>query len=106
MYAVIQKYQFDLKASEEINRQIQEGLVRVLDKAPGFVAYYWLDTGEGTGSSLSVFEDKAEAEKSVRLTAAFMRHSLDKLVGEPEITQGEVRAHAQLQLPVSNRSWW
>jgi hypothetical protein len=36
MYAVIQQYQFDPKASEEINRQIQEGLVRVLDKAPGF----------------------------------------------------------------------
>lgn len=106
MYAVIQQYQFDLKASEEINRQVQEGLVRVLDKAPGFVAYYWLDTGEGAGSSLSVFEDKAGAEKSVRLTAAFMRRYLGKLVGEPDITQGEVRVHTQLALPVGNRPWW
>jgi Antibiotic biosynthesis monooxygenase len=106
MYAVIQQYQFDPKASEEINRQVQEGLVRVLDKAPGFVAYYWLDTGEGTGSSTSVFEDKAGAEKSVRLSAAFMRQSLASLVGQPEITPGEVRAHARLELPAGYPPLW
>ena len=72
MYAVSQRYQFDPKASGEISRHLQEGLVRVLNEAPGFVAYYWLDTGEGVGSSLSVFEDKAGAEWSVRLTAAFV----------------------------------
>jgi hypothetical protein len=106
MYAVIQQYQFDPKASEEINRQVQEGLVCILDKAPGFVAYYWLNTGEGVGSSLSVFEDKAGAEKSVRLTAAFVRQNLASLVGQPEITQGEVRAHAQLALPVRYPALW
>jgi hypothetical protein len=26
---------------------------------PGFVAYYWIDAGEGLMASLSVFEDKA-----------------------------------------------
>jgi hypothetical protein len=106
MYAVIQQYQFDPKASQENNRQVQEGLVCVLDKAPGFVAYYWLNTGEGVGSSLSVFEDKAGAEKSVRLTAAFVRQNLASLVGQPEITQGEVRAHAQLALPVRYPALW
>lgn len=106
MYAVIQQYQFDLKASEEINQQVREGLVRVLDRVPGFVAFYWLDTGEGAGSSLSVFEDKAGTEKSVRLTAAFMRHYLDRRVGQPKITQGKVRAHLQLELPVGHRPLW
>ncbi|MBI1881375.1 MAG: hypothetical protein HYR94_24615 [Chloroflexi bacterium] len=103
---MIQRYQFDPKSSEEINRQVQEGLVRVLHKAPGFVAYYWLDTGEGASASLSVFEDKAGAEKSVRLAASFVRQYLAMLVGQSEITQGEVQAHARLELPVGYPPLW
>ena len=106
MYAVIQRYQFEPKASGEIGRHLQEGLVRVLNEASGFVAYYWLDTGEGVGSSLSVFEDKAGAEQSVRLTAAFAGRHLARLVGSPEITHGEVYAHARLDLPVSYPPLW
>lgn len=106
MYAVIQRYQFEPKASGEIGRHLQEGLVRVLNEAPGFVAYYWLDTGEGVGSSLSVFEDKAGAEWAVRLTAAFVGRHLARLVGPPEITHGEVYAHAQLDLPVGYPPLW
>lgn len=93
MYAVMQRYHFDPKASEEINRHIQEGVVRLIQKAPGFVAYYWLDTGEGAGVSLSVFEDKAGAEEAVRLAASYGQKQLAALLGRPSITQGEVRTH-------------
>ena len=94
MYAVIHRYQFDPKESEEINRQVQEGFVPIIRTASGFVAYYWLDTGEGAGASLSVFEDKAGAEESVRLAADYVQKHLAALLGKPSITQGEVRAHA------------
>ena len=94
MYAVIRRYGFDPKSSAEINRRVQEGFTPLIRKTPGFVAYYWLDTGAGVGTSLSVFQDKAGAEESVRLAADWVQKNLAGLLGKPEITEGEVRAHA------------
>ena len=94
MHAVVRRYQFDSKSSAEVDRRIQESFVPLIRKAPGFVAYYWLDTGAGVGVSLSVFQDKAGAEESVRLAADFVKESLAGLLGKPDVTQGEVRAHA------------
>ena len=92
MYAVIRKYTFDPKSGEEINTKIKEGFVPLLKQAPGFVAYYWLDTGAGTGASMSVFNDKAGAEESVRLAADFVKANLANLLSKPEITEGVVTA--------------
>jgi hypothetical protein len=94
MYAVTRRYQFDPNESEEINRQVQEGLVPLIRTVSGFVAYYWLDTGEGAGTSLTVFENKVGAEESVRLTADYEQKQLAPLSGKPSIIRGEVRAHA------------
>lgn len=94
MYAVIRRYQFDPSASEEINRQVSATLVPIIQDVPGFVAYYWLNTGAGEGASLGAFQDRAGAEESVRRAAAFVQQHLASLVGEPEIIEGEVQAHA------------
>ena len=56
MYAVIRRYQFDPSAGDEVDRQVREILVPRLKAMPGFVTYYWLNTG--AGASLSVFENK------------------------------------------------
>ena len=95
MHAVIRHYRFDPSNSADINHQVREGFVPRLRETPGFVAYYWLDTGEGEGASVSVFEDKAGAEESVRLAADYVAEKLSALLGKPEITQGEVQAHAE-----------
>jgi len=62
--AVIRRYRFDPTSSPEIRRQITQGFLPLLRQTPGFVAYYWLDTGDGVGASLSVFESQAGAEES------------------------------------------
>jgi hypothetical protein len=60
----------------------------------GFVRYYWLDTGEGEGASLGVFEDKAGADESVQLAADYVREHLSKLLTQkPEIIEGPIKAH-------------
>jgi hypothetical protein len=42
-----------------------------------------------------VFQDKAGAEESVRIAANFVReHLAGMTMSSPEITQGEVQAHA------------
>lgn len=94
MYAVIRRYQYDPSSSDEIARHVNEGFMPLLRQSPGFVAYYWLDTGEGVGASLSVFGDQAGADESVRLAADYVKQHLAALLGTPEITKGEVRAHS------------
>ena len=94
MFAVIRHYHFDAKKGAEVDRQIREGFVPLLKKAKGFVRYYWLDTGEGEGASISVFRDKAGADESVRLAAQFVRDHMSKLLTQkPEVIEGPVKAH-------------
>jgi hypothetical protein len=95
MYAVIRQYQFDPSASEELDRKIRETLVPLLKDAPGFLTYYWLNTGEGSGASLSVFQSREGAEESVRAAANFTQQHLSGLtMSKPEILEGEVQAQA------------
>jgi quinol monooxygenase YgiN len=94
MFAVIRHYHFDAKHGAEIDRQVREGFVPLVKKAKGFVRYYWLDTGKGEGASVSVFNDKAGADESVRLAAEYVRDHLSKLLTQkPEIIEGPVKAH-------------
>jgi hypothetical protein len=94
MFAVIRHYHFDKKDSAEIDRLVREGFVPLIKKAPGFVRYYWLDTGNGEGASFGVFKDKAGADESVKLAADFVQHHMSKYVKQkPEIIEGPIVAH-------------
>ena len=54
--------------------------------------YYWLDTGNGEGASLSVFKDKAGADESVRLAAEYVKeHPSKLLVQKPRLSKGQSR---------------
>jgi hypothetical protein len=94
MFAVIRHYHFDPKDGAEIDRRIREEFVPLIKSAKGFVRYYWLDTGDGEGASLSVYKDKAGADESVRLAADYVKENLSKLLTQkPEIIQGPIKAH-------------
>jgi hypothetical protein len=94
MYAVIRQYQFDQSAGEAVDRQVREILVPRLNAVPGFVTYYGLNTGDGAGASLSVFESKEGADESVRAAANFTQQHLSGITSKPEIIKGEVQAQA------------
>ena len=95
MFAVVRHYHFKKENSEKIDKLVQEGYVPLLKKAKGFIKYYWLDTGEGEGASLSVFNDKAGADESIRLAAEFVKaHLADVLTQKPEIIEGPVKGHS------------
>ena len=94
MFAVIRHYHFDRKEGAEIDRRIREEFVPLIKNAKGFVRYYWLHTGNGEGASLSVFQDKAGADESVRLAADYIKEHLSKLLTQkPEIIEGPIKAH-------------
>ncbi|GAA1238852.1 hypothetical protein [Streptomyces aureus] len=92
MYAVMRRYE-GVTDSAEAGRRVDEGFVPLLRQVPGFVAYYWVDAGNGVMVSTSVFEDQSGAEESVNRAADFVRDSLSSLLpNPPQVTAGPVVA--------------
>jgi quinol monooxygenase YgiN len=101
MYAVMRYHEFDANQREEVDRKVREELVPIIRETPGFIAYYWLDTGEGQGVSFSVFEDKAGANESTRLAADLVRAHPAWQASKREIIEGPVEAHATQEVPAN-----
>ncbi|MFE3760986.1 hypothetical protein ACFXPI_04370 [Streptomyces sp. NPDC059104] len=92
MYAVIRRYE-GVTDSAEAGRLVDEGFVPLLRRVPGFVAYYWVDAGDGVMVSTGVFADRSGAEESVRQAADFVRDNLAPLLpNPPQVTAGPVVA--------------
>jgi hypothetical protein len=91
MHAAMHRYAFDVSLNEEIDRKINEILVPILVKVDGFVAYYWVNSGQGSGASIGVYEDRSGVEESARRVNDFADKHLPR-VGKPEVTEGEVKA--------------
>ena len=94
MYMSIRQYKMDPGSVDELMRRVEEGFVPIISKAPGFVAYYGLDAGEGLVASVTVFEDEAGAEESNRMAASYIKENLAALLpNAPEIAAGDVKFH-------------
>ena len=91
MHASIRKYKTD--SAPEVTRQVNEQFIALIDKIPGFFAYYLIDTEEGVLVSVSIFETKEGAEESNRVAAGWVKEGISLLLGRAEITAGEVVAH-------------
>jgi hypothetical protein len=75
-------------------RRIEAGWAPLIQQAPGLIAYYAVDAGGGAAASISLFEDRAQAEDSSRQAADWVRGHLGSLSPNPaEVTAGEVRVH-------------
>src|SRR5215218_5892665 len=94
MHIAIRHYRMDPGSLDEVNRHIQESFIPLIKDAPGFLAYYALDAGNGEIATVSVFEDRGGAEESIGMAADYVRENLASLMpNPPEIIAGEVGAH-------------
>ena len=94
MYVSVRHYDLDAETVDELMRRGEEGFVPIISNAPGFIAYYALDAGEGVVASTSIFTDQAGAEESNRMAADYVKQNLATLLQSlPEITAGEVKVH-------------
>jgi hypothetical protein len=92
MYAAVRRYE-GITDDEEAGRLVGESFVPLLEDVPGFVAYYWIDAGDGVMASLSVFEDKAGADASVRLAHQWIQENAPAMFpNPPRVTEGLVVA--------------
>ena len=95
MYAAVRRYE-GITDDAEAGRLVRESFLPQLDDIPGFIAYYWVDAGNGTMASLSVFEDKEGADKSVDLAKAWIVENAPGLfTSPPQVTEGLVVASEQ-----------
>ena len=96
MYAAVRRYE-GVTDPAEAGRRVKEGFVPLIREVPGFVAYYWIDAGDGAMVSTSVFENRTGAEESTKRAANFVRENLASLLpNPPQVTAGEVVASAVL----------
>src|ERR687886_1279768 len=94
MHVAIRRYQLDPGSLGEVMRHINEGFIPIIKEADGFLAYYALNAGAGELATVSIFEDQAGAEESIRMAADWVRQNLAALLpNPPEITAREVEAH-------------
>ena len=93
MYVAVRRYE-GVTDSQEAGRLVDEGFVPIISEMPGFVAYYFVDAGDGVMVSTSVFEHKAAEEESNWKAGEFVaQHLAPLLPNPPQITTGEVVAY-------------
>jgi hypothetical protein len=93
MYVAVRRYEGVTNPSEA-GRIVNEGFVPLISEIPGFVAYYWVDAGDGVMVSTSVFEHKDAEEQTNFVAGEFVaEHLLPLLPNRPQITSGEVVAY-------------
>lgn len=88
MHAIV--FRITIHDREESDRLLREEFVPNLSQAPGFVAGYWVQSGENEGTSVIVFESEEAVQGVVEQgpppqTDAFTLNSFET---------GEVVAHA------------
>jgi hypothetical protein len=92
MYVAVRRYE-GVTDPQKAGQLVEEGFVPIISEMPGFVAYYWVDAGDGVMVSTSVFEHKdAEEESNFRAGEFVAEHLLPLMPNPPQITTGEVVA--------------
>ncbi len=93
MYVTVRRYE-GVTDPSEAGRIVGERWLPVIREIPGFVAYYWVDAGDGLMISTSVFEDSSGEEESNWKAGQFVAEHLNPYIpNAPEITAGPVVAH-------------
>ena len=92
MHAVVRRFE-GVTDTQEVARIVKEGFVPIISEMPGFVAYYWVDAGDGVIVSTSVFEHKDAEEQSTFRAGEFVQEHLAAFYpNPPQVTAGEVEA--------------
>ena len=90
MYMAVRRYD-GLIDAQKVRQVAEEGFVPIISEMPGFVAYYWVDAGDGVIVTTSVFEHKDAEEQSTFRAGEFIQEHLHPLLpNPPQITAGEV----------------
>ena len=93
MYVAVRRYE-GVTDPQKAGQLVDEGFVPIISELPGFVAYYFVDAGDGVMVSTGVFEHKDAEEQSNFRAGQFVAENLAPLLpNPPQVTAGEVVAY-------------
>ena len=93
MYVAVRRYD-GVTDPQKVGQLVDEGFIPLISELPGFVAYYWVDAGDGVMVSTSVFEHKEAEEQTNFVAGEFVAEHLAPLMpNPPQISAGEVVAY-------------
>ena len=89
MYTVIRQYSGGgaSQIADEIESKLEE-VTSLLKRVTGFVGYTLTRTGDGM-ASVTVCQDKAGADESVRVAAKFIADNVKAQASGPSVSEGE-----------------
>lgn len=94
MFVSIRRYD-KVVSVREVCRRIAISFTPLLQKSPGFIAYYAVDCGEGTMATVSVFSTERMALESNETAAAWLKANVAELQPQPpEIIGGKAEVVA------------
>ena len=92
MYVTVRRYE-GVSEPQKVAKLVDEGFIPLISELPGFVAYYFVDAGDGAMVSTSVFEHKDAEEQSNWQAGDFVAKNLAPLLPNPPlVASGEVVA--------------
>jgi hypothetical protein len=77
-----------------IVRIVTEGFVPIIRDAPGFIAFYVVDGGDGSLASVSIFTDQAGADASNRMAAGYIAEHLASRLTLQDVVAGSIVVEA------------
>jgi hypothetical protein len=95
MHATVRRYDgVDESRTDELKQKVNETLLPRLSKLPGFDGYFLIEAGKGVMTSISLFDESAQADESTRVASSWVRDEKleTALPNPPKITLGEVIA--------------
>jgi hypothetical protein len=79
VFASIRRYRLQRGSMDDLTRRVDEGFAEDIGRQPGFVAYEFMDCGDGEILTLSVFRDADQAEASRDLAQRWTEENLRDL---------------------------
>ena len=101
MHATIRRDEsIDQSRRSELVKKVDESLLPTLSELPGFNGYSLIDAGDGVMTSVSFFDNAAQADESNRVASSWLREQkLDSVLStQAKITSGEVVVHKTREL--------
>jgi heme-degrading monooxygenase HmoA len=94
MYTSIRRYKVTPDSVTEVIQRAVEGFVPIISRAPGFLTYDLVNTGNDTVTTISTFENQVTAENANDLAAGWVKKNLASFVtGSPMIIGGKISVH-------------
>jgi hypothetical protein len=95
MYASVRRYIVKKGNEASAIKHAVEGVVPALRAIPGFVEYFFIDTGDGEMIGVNLFESPEGAERANQLAREYVAANLDRDLKQITSLEGTVVAHAR-----------